>query len=118
MNDTTYGHAIAGVGMLTIVRFGRRTDDNRASFAWSIADAHGQPLGMGHDLNSGVSQNPSAREMMPSLLGFLGACAESRKYGSPESENWNLFADPIAEWAAQNSDELVLAELELEEETA
>jgi hypothetical protein len=51
------------------------------------------------------------REMMRSMLSFLGAAAESY----PDGENANLFPPKVTEWAYQNSDEISILSCELEE---
>jgi len=59
---------------------------------------------------------------MESLLSFLGACAESVQYaartGKPisDTENGELFPPWVADWAAQNSDEIAMVACEIEEE--
>ena len=58
------------------------------------------------------------QEMFSTLLAFLGACAEGRKYertDGEESENSKLFAETIAEWAETNSDEISCLQFEIEE---
>lgn len=61
-----------------------------------------------------------ARGMTATLLNFLGACAESRQHATrtganDKGENGNLFPDAVGEWAEQNSDEIGMLALELEE---
>lgn len=65
----------------------------------------------------------NAGEMLEATLSFLAACAESRRHREWRGEadvdpdsNEGLFPPDIAEWAAQNSDEISLTELELQEE--
>lgn len=60
--------------------------------------------------------------MMATLLSFLGACAESRqrreRMGETEidpDDNEGLFPPAVAEWAAQNSDEIACLRCEIEE---
>jgi hypothetical protein len=55
---------------------------------------------------------------LESLLGFLGACGESLRYGGDPTDpdsNASLFPRPVAEWAAANYDELGMLEFELQE---
>lgn len=69
------------------------------------------------DLQSGCGGG-DLMEGMASLLSFLDACAESRRYsrhsGSP-GENSDLFPENVGEWAEQNSDGIAIAKLEIEE---
>lgn len=72
----------------------------------------------GHDLFGwGETQ-----EMMENLLAFLDACAESRQHRERMGEddvdpdsNEGLFPPAVAEWAAQNSDEIACVQCEIEE---
>lgn len=72
---------------------------------------------------SGRTGDPEdqVRACLASLLGFLGACAESRSYGERRKgdpmagENSDLFPEDVGAWAQQHSDELGMACLELEE---
>lgn len=59
-----------------------------------------------------------AGEMLGALCSFLSACAEARSYQTRTgrvSENADLFSDAVGEWAEQNSEELSMVSLELEE---
>ena len=55
------------------------------------------------------------------ILGFLSACAESRKYATRngkdpmEGENSFLFPNNVGEWAEMYSDEIACLEMELQE---
>jgi hypothetical protein len=57
------------------------------------------------------------------LLSFLGACAESRDYAERngknpmDGENSDLFPDNVGAWAQDNSGEIDLLSIELEEST-
>lgn len=71
----------------------------------------------GDDLQSGVGGG-NLREMLVSLLSFLGACGESVNYGQRtgrDGENANLFPPPVAQWADENSDELACVGCDIEE---
>jgi hypothetical protein len=57
------------------------------------------------DLSSGCGGG-TLQQGLESLLSFLGAFAESRRYGNPESDNWNMFPEKLAEWATENADEI------------
>lgn len=76
------------------------------------------------DLQSGCNEvvgPASLQRGMATLLSFLTACAESRRYatrryGDPmNGENSNLFPPHVGEWAEQHSDELAMLEYELNE---
>lgn len=56
-----------------------------------------------------------AGEMLATLLAFLDACAESRRYSDGDGENSRLFPDDVGAWAEHVSDELGLLRLEIEE---
>lgn len=66
------------------------------------------------DIKSGVGGG-DLRSGLESLLSFLGACAESYRYAGENGENSDLFPKRIAEWAMQNSDEITMAGIEIEE---
>jgi hypothetical protein len=58
------------------------------------------------------------QEMLATLLSFLGAAAESYAYRQRtgrDGENEDLFPAAVVEWAYQNSDELSMLAMELEE---
>lgn len=62
------------------------------------------------------------QEMFRTLLAFLGACAESRRHRErmgytdvDEDSDEGLFHPAVAEWAAQNSDEISCMQCEIEE---
>lgn len=65
-----------------------------------------------------VSGFQNTQGMFGTLLCFLSACGEGRRYertDGRESENSELFAEPIAEWAEMNSDEISMIQYEIEE---
>jgi len=78
------------------------------------------PDGTEHEvtgLRSGC-QGGDLQEGFASLLGFLGAAAESYGYRmrtGRQGENEDLFPAPVVEWAYQNSDEITSLEFEIEE---
>lgn len=58
------------------------------------------------------------QSMFGTLLCFLYACGEGRRYeraSGRESEGSKLFQEPIAEWAEMNSDEISSLQYEIEE---
>jgi len=72
-----------------------------------------------NDLKSGC-QGGSLQSGLESLLSFLAACGESygyRQRTGHEGENESLFPPNVAEWAYQNSDELGMLSIQLEEES-
>lgn len=89
-----------------------RSTGSRTRYRWFI-DLPGQEF-TGDDLQSGC-QGGDLREGLGSLLSFLGAAAESYRYAGADGENANLFPLPAVEWAAQNSDEIGMAQIEVEE---
>lgn len=69
-----------------------------------------------HDISTGCQHG--LQQALGSLCSFLSACAEGRQYTTRtgcESENGDLFPEHIGEWAEQNSDELSMLSVELEE---
>lgn len=75
----------------------------------------------GDDLQSGCGRSAGLQEMFGTLLSFLGACGESFAYAQrngidiEDTECGELFPYAVAEWAAQNSDELSCVQFDLEE---
>lgn len=71
-------------------------------------------------LKSGVGGG-TLQDGMSTLLAFLGACAEGRKYQTRtgrESECADLFPGDVGEWAEGHSDEIDMLQLEIEEAEA
>ncbi len=69
------------------------------------------------DLQSGASGG-TLTDGLACLLSFLVACAESVNYADRtgrESENSDLFPPNVADWAAQNADEISILEFEMSE---
>lgn len=62
------------------------------------------------DLRSGVGQSPTEREMLGTLLAFLGAAGESY----PNGENADLFPPWLSEWASLNQEEIDMEREEIE----
>jgi hypothetical protein len=75
------------------------------------------------DLRSGCGGGDLA-DGFASLLSFLGAAAESYRYRQcdwnniDEDDNASLFPHAVVEWAYQNSDELSVLQVEIEESEA
>ncbi len=90
--------------------------DSRTRYQWTIDLPNGQEF-TGDDLQSGC-QGGSLQNGFANLLSFLSASGDSLNYQTRtgrEGENADLFPAPVVEWAAQNSDELSLLSLEIEE---
>jgi hypothetical protein len=87
--------------------------EGRTEYGWGVRD--GELSVSGRDLRTGVGLDDGPRAMLAALCGFLGAFAESRRYGSPDSDNWGLFPDSLAEWATAHDDEVTLLGLDIEE---
>ena len=104
---------IGGV-TISIEDTGHYTADNRAIFEWTVVLDH--KIYNEADLKSGCWSRPTETEMLETLLAFLGAAAESYRYAGMEGENSNLFPEPVAKWASENSDEISFAQGNLEEE--
>lgn len=69
------------------------------------------------DLRSGCGGGDIQRGM-GDLLAFLGAAAESYGYRmrtGRQGENEHLFPAKVTEWAYQNSDEISMLQMEIEE---
>lgn len=94
-------------------------DSGRTRYKWTIDLPDGLEFG-GTDLQSGC-QGGSLQEGFESLLSFLTAAADSYRYRGmdweeiTEDDNASLFPRAVVEWAYQNSSELELLSLEIEE---
>jgi hypothetical protein len=66
------------------------------------------------DLRSGC-QGGDLQSGFASLLSFLGAAAESYAYKGMKGENSALFPEAVTQWAYENSDEITMLGLEIEE---
>lgn len=67
-----------------------------------------------NDLRSGC-QGGDLQSGMASLLSFLSAAAESYRYAGMDGENSSLFPEAVTNWAHQNSDEISMLAIEIEE---
>ena len=104
------------VGGATISIDYSRERSGRQAYRWYIDLPDGSEH-TGDDLSSGVGGG-SLQSGLESLLSFLSACGESVNYRDRtgrDGENADLFPAPVAEWAAQNSDELSMLAIELQE---
>lgn len=105
-----------GGATISIDYSSRPGSESRTRYQWYV-DLEGGLEFSDDDLQSGC-QGGSLRDGLEALLGILAACGESYSYGQRTGrpgENADLFPRPIAEWAAQNSDELSLLAFEIEE---
>lgn len=107
-----------GKGFISIGQ-GERNSEGRTQYGVFID----LPDGSEHEisgLRSGC-QGGDLQEGFASLLSFLSAAAESYAYaqrqGNPgmDGENSSLFPQPVTEWAYQNSDEISMLALEIQE---
>lgn len=76
--------------------------------SWAAEDLHGPRCG----------PEPSEREMLGTLLGFLGAALESRdcrENTGRAGDNEDLFPAELLDWAAEHSDEVGMLACEFEE---
>lgn len=94
--------------------------------ATGLRESNGKPVWGYHiDLPNGTQVNGedlagwgNATEMLATLAAFLSACGEAVSYSRAtgrEAENVDLFPPSVAAWADENSDELSMLTLELEE---
>ena len=91
----------------------RGGEDGRVHYRWFVDFKDGREFS-GDDLQSGCGGG-GLQGGLESLLAFLGAFAESRRYAGEDGENADLFPAEMAEWAKQNSDEIGMLQIELEE---
>lgn len=95
------------------LEYAGETSEGRQRYKWTIDLPDGSEFS-GSDLKSGCGGG-SLQSGFESLLSFLGAAAESWRYRGAEGENSDLFPQAVVEWAAQNSDEISLLQLEMSE---
>lgn len=72
--------------------------DMRTVWRWAIGCAD-DTLAEATDLRSGCGSDAGHVDMLDTLGDFLGAFAEARRRGSPDSECWGMFPDEVAEVA-------------------
>lgn len=102
-----------GGAVLSLEPKGRADRMGKPGWVWYIDFEDGREF-TGSDLHGWGD----TREMMGSLLTFLGACGESVNYRDRtgrEGENADLFPAEVGAWAAQFSDEISMLALEIEE---
>jgi hypothetical protein len=91
--------------------------EKRHTYQWTVRPGNGAEF-TGADLRSGSGDPFNLSRTLGSLLSFLGAFAEARQYGSPQSDNWHSFPTGLAAWAVVMPDELTMAQQEIEGELA
>lgn len=90
-------------------------EGHRVRYRWWVDFADGQEF-YGDDLSTGC--NHGLQHALESLLSFMAACGEAYHYTMStgrESDNLDLFPEGMREWCYLNSDELSMAECELQE---
>lgn len=58
------------------------------------------------NLESGVGGFRSTVEIFEAYLSFMSACGESLKYYGDDGENASIFPPNVAQWCAENFDEI------------
>lgn len=94
----------------------RPGDGGRMRYQWTIDLEDGSEF-TGDDLQTGAGGG-TLQDGFSSLLGFLGAAADSYAYQmrtGRAGETMDLFPAPVVEWAYQNSEEITLLEMEIED---
>lgn len=105
-----------GQWWITVEYADRPGDEGRTRYRWTIFS--GNVEFTGDDLQSGCGGG-TLTEGLESLLSFLGACAESIRYGryaGEPGENADLFPPEVGEIADQHSDEISMLESEIQEQ--
>jgi len=112
---------IVGGAFVSIEYAKRPGRDGRTRYQYHIdlpESERGERLSLSADDMQSGCQGGSLQEGLTSLLSFLSACGESLSYATrteEPGENADLFPAVLAQWAAQNSDELGALACELEE---
>jgi hypothetical protein len=97
---------------ITLVMLDSISRDGRARYRYTIMQP-GRDDVVGQNLRSGVGGGSLVRGF-ESLLAFLVAFAEARRYGRGGSDGWDLFPDELAEFAVRYSDEFGMLQYEIE----
>jgi hypothetical protein len=87
---------------------------SRLSWTWRL-DVDGHEFA-GTDLSTGAQythDEAGYRAALGAMLSFLGAAAETYRYGSSDGDD-PLFEESVLAWAHQNDDELSMLHAELE----
>lgn len=64
-------------------------------------------------LQSGVGGFRSFVEIFEAYLSFMSACGESLKYYGEDGENASIFPPNVAQWCAENLDEIDMVRSEI-----
>ncbi len=106
--------ALQFAGAWVQLEYSRRPGrEGRTRYRWTIDLPNGVSFSK-DDLQSGC-QGGSLQNGFENLLSFLDAAGESYRFRGMAGENWDLFEERVAQWAADNHDEICLARLEIEE---
>jgi hypothetical protein len=89
-----------------------RFDGDRNQYIWRIAQSDGKVIAEGDDLRSGSGASVNHAETLASLCTFLSAYGEARRYG-PQSDNYDLFPESVAEFAECYGEHLSIVAEEL-----
>ncbi len=97
-----------GNGTVSVEYDGQYWDTETGLGAWRrqyryVITANGWQY-VGNDIRSGVGAEIDEPGMLGTLLGFMGACAESRQY--PDGEHSDLFPDHVGQWCVDYSDDI------------
>jgi len=98
------------------IEYAGESPDGRTVYRYHVDFSGGAAYG-NSDLRSGC-QGGDLRDGLESLLVFLSAAGAARQYTErtgDAAENSDLFPAEVVEWAAQNSDEIGMLAMEVEE---
>jgi hypothetical protein len=100
---------------ISVEPIGRDPFDWRIQYRWTVTV--GNPVSQ--QWSGDEQRGPEPCDLPKALsatMSFLSAFAESRTGGKPNSENWDLYPDSMAEWAMAMSDEITMAQVEISPE--
>lgn len=102
-------------GMIRVVDTAEVNSSGAAVFEWAVTTEAGDEWRAANLLGPRMGPEPTEREMLDTLLAFLEAALESRRYreetGRP-GENEDLFPAELLDWADQYSDAIAAARWE------
>jgi hypothetical protein len=108
-------------GVVSVEDTAQSDRQGRPVFEWTVRLADGSEFSEADLCGPRCGREPSEREMLATLFTFLSAAAECRQWRERAGEEFEedsteaLFPAPVVEWAASVSDELSMAECEIEE---
>lgn len=116
ITEDPYTVKIQDGGSVTVELATLADDENRPRYRHRIVGPDGTVLEDKLGIGLGVGNRPSNLKAMQTILGFLGAAAESQQSvdRGRESENSDLFSPAVMTWCAEFSTEIESAELALE----